>query len=58
MVLDIKICTPCEAISWTVRQLPMVKTDSSYKGPANVYEIYGMIISGQNSLHQTPLAGT
>ena len=58
MVLDIKICLPCEACHWAFRQLPMVKPDGGYKGPENVYAVYARMISGQRSLHQTLLAGT
>ena len=58
MVLDIKICLSCEAYHRAVRQLPLVKADSGYKGPANVYEIYAKIINAQNNPRQTPLAGT
>jgi len=58
MVLDIKLCTPCEAISWTARQLVVVKTDGSYKGPENVYAVYARIINAQSNPRQTPLAGT
>mgnify|MGYP003659639903 FL=1 len=58
MVLDIKLCTPCEAIGWTARQLVMVKADGGYKGPENVYDVYAKIINAQSNPRQTPLAGT
>ena len=56
MVLDIRLCTPCETISWKARQLVVVKADGGYKGPENVYEVYRLIINAQNSLHQRPPA--
>jgi len=58
MVLDIKICLPCEACHRAFRQLPMVKADGGYKGPENVYAVYSRIINAQSSLHQRPPAGT
>jgi hypothetical protein len=58
MVLDIKICLPCEAYHRAARQLVVVKTDGGYKGPENVYTVYSRIINAQSSLHQRPLAGT
>ena len=58
MVLDIKLCLPCEAISWTARQLVVVKTDGGYKGPENVYTVYARIINAQSSPRQTPLGDT
>ena len=58
MVLDIKLCLPCEACHRAFRQLPMVKADSGYKGPENVYTVYSRIINAQSSLHQRPPAGT
>jgi hypothetical protein len=58
MVLDIKICLPCEAYDRPLRQLVVVKTDGGYKGPENVYAVYARIINAQNNPRQTPLAGT
>ena len=52
MVLDIKICTPCKAYDRAVRQLPMVKADSGYTGPENVYTVYARIINAQNTHRQ------
>lgn len=58
MVLDIKLCLPCEAISWTARQLVVVKADGGSKGPENVYTVWAQIINAQSNPRQTPLAGT
>lgn len=58
MVLDIKICLPCEAYHRAVRQLFMVKADSGSKGPENVYTVWAQIINAQSNPRQTPLAGT
>jgi len=58
MVLDIKICLPCEACHRAFRQLPMVKADGGYKGPENVYAVYARMISAQSSLHRRPPAST
>lgn len=56
MVLDIKLCLPCNAVNRPLRHLPLVKADGGYKGPENVYEVYRLIINAQNSLHQRPPA--
>ena len=67
MVLDIKLCTPCAARDRSLRQLAVVKTDSSYTGPENVYAVYSRIISqykqntgdtnGTNKLAIQPFCG-
>jgi hypothetical protein len=58
MVLDIKICLPCEAYYRAARQLVVVKADGGDKGPENVYDVYAKIINAQSNPRQTPLAGT